>query len=80
MQQEEDDEYEEHHLGNQVQNEPKKTAAAESSAFNAKLKQGSVGWNRCHTCQMNLKSVVGIGQHDRVVACFLLLNPGLALL
>ena len=53
---EEDDTYEEHHLSNKVQNETKKTAAAESSAFNANLKQGSVGCSRCNRCQMNLKS------------------------
>ena len=80
MQEDEDDEYEEHHLGDQVQNEPKKTAVAESSAFIARLKQGSVGWSRCHRCQMNLKSLVGMRRHDQVVACFLLLNLGLALL
>ena len=80
---EDDDESEEHHLGDQVQNEPKKTAVAEiaeSSVLNARLKQGSVGWSRCHRCQMNLKSLVGMRRHDQVVACFLLLNLGLALL
>ena len=53
---EEDDTYEEHHLSNKVQNETKKTAAAKSSAFNANLKQGSVGCSRGNRCQMNLKS------------------------
>ena len=44
----EDDEYEDHRLGNKVQNETKKTAAAESFAIVAKWKQGSDGCNRCH--------------------------------
>ena len=69
MQEDEDDEYEEHHLGEQVQNEPKKTAVAESSAFIARLKQGSVGWSRCHRCQMNLKSLVGMRRHHHFLAC-----------
>ena len=77
---EDDDESEEQHLGDQVQNEPKKAAVSESSTFIARLKQGSVGWSRCHRCQMNLKSLVGMCRHDQVVACFLLLNLGLALL
>ena len=80
---EDDDEGEEHHLGDQVQNEPKKTAVAEiaeSSVLNARLKQGSVGWSRCHRCHMNLRSLVGMRRHDQVAACFLLLDLGLALL
>ena len=77
---EDDDEGEEHHLGDQVQNEPKKTAVAEiaeSSVLNARLKQGSVGWSRCHRC-------IQMSDESRVfgwdVARTLLLNLGLALL